>query len=193
MPNVSVAFIGAGSIRNSAPVIAALAIYFGERPLEIVLYDADEERLDLFDRFARTSFILMNSTHSLRATTELAEALHDASAVVVGYDENCARKELGKAAHRLTASQAMSALRDRIADLVPEGLPVLCLPHSPAIEGADVSEHWPETLEQPSYVVPLQILRWLNGEEYPYDLFRENQGSPLRDWLDDPKLRPVTS
>ena len=193
MSNVKLAFIGAGSIRSAAPVIATLAMYFGERPIEIVLYDADEERLDLFDRFARTSFILMKSTHSLRATSRLDEALSDATAVLVGFDENCARKELGIAARRMTTAEAMAAIADRILELAPESCPMLCLANSIAIEGAEVAEGWPTTPDQPSYVVPLQILRWLNGEEYPYELFRANERSPLRTWLDEPRLRPITS
>ena len=102
MSTVKLAFVGAGSIRLAAPVIATLATYFGERQLEIFLYDADEERLDLFDRFARTSFILMKSTHGLKSTSDLPESLADADAVLIGFDENCARKELGIASRRMT-------------------------------------------------------------------------------------------
>ena len=52
-------------------MIASLANYFGERPLDIVMFDADSERLDLFDRFARLTFSAMNSTHHLRSTDDL--------------------------------------------------------------------------------------------------------------------------
>jgi hypothetical protein len=193
MSTVKLAFIGAGSIRCAAPVIATLATYFGERQLEIALYDADEERLDLFDRFARTAFILMKSTHGLRSTSLLEEAIENADAVLVGYDENCARREIGIAARKMTTAETMSAMADRVLELAPPNCAMMSLPYSGRIEGSTDTDGWPDTPEQASWVVPLQILRWLNGEEYPYDLFRENERSPLRAWLDDPQPRRITS
>lgn len=189
MPNLKLAFVGAGSIRCAAPVIATLATYFGERPMDVWLYDADEERLDLFDRFARTAFTLTESTHGLRATNILEEALQDATGVLVGFDENCARKELGSIARRMTAGESMAKMAGRIVALSPPECPILCLANSAPLEGASTAGDWPEVPDQPTYVVPLQILRWLNGEEYPYDLFRAHERSPLRSWLDNPEPR----
>jgi hypothetical protein len=75
-------------------VIASLANYFGERPLDVHLWDSDPERLDLFDRFARLCFRMNKSKHSLMASEETQETLVDASAIVLMVGENCASKYL---------------------------------------------------------------------------------------------------
>lgn len=87
--------MGAGSVRAAPPVLATLAGYFGERELDIALYDADEERVDLADRLARALFLATKATHRLSAGTDAAQALAGADHVVFCLGENCALKFLG--------------------------------------------------------------------------------------------------
>jgi hypothetical protein len=163
-------------------VIASLATYFGERPLEIVLFDADEERLDLFDRFARLCFAMMKSTHTLRATSEFEEAVEDVDRAILQMGEYCFAKTLPKAENRSRwLGDRLSHLSIEFQALDLEEL-ALDLPIPVAI-----AREWPAPSESEfPYRVPLQILRWLNGEEYPFDVFREHEKSPLKLWLDDP-------
>jgi len=131
MSAIHLAILGAGSIRCTVPVLAALATYFGERPMEITLYDADEERLDLFDRLGRVCFFSAKSTHLLKSTTDYKEALEGVDLVVVQIGENCARKylkenrrqgfaELGR------ASLIEQAVDDLLRDINPT-IPVMSL------------------------------------------------------------------
>src|SRR5689334_604604 len=108
MPNtehMNLAILGAGSVRCSVPVIASIATYFGERPLDIRLYDADEERLDLFDRFARTVFAFNKNPHRVRTGIDAKELLEDVDRVILQVGRNCARKEAKAAGARVLTSE----------------------------------------------------------------------------------------
>src|SRR5947209_12666480 len=94
------AILGAGSVRCTTPVIASLATYFGERPLEIRMFDADMERLDLFDRLARLCFMMTKNEHTLISTCDAAEAIENAERAVLQVGENCARRYL-RERHRM--------------------------------------------------------------------------------------------
>src|SRR5687767_3239764 len=96
MGDIRLAILGGGSVRCTPKVVAALATYFGERPLEIVMWDSDGERLDLFDRFARYLFLMTSTPHRLISTTDPYEALQGADAVIFQVGVNCARKHRGK-------------------------------------------------------------------------------------------------
>lgn len=146
MSATKIALIGAGKLDRVIPVVASLATYFGERPLDITFYHSEEEMLDLVDRFARLCFVMNQSTHSLRSTTFLEEALEDADALV------------------MLAPKSGITIDSRVLDL---------------------RTGWPSGNDQADeFVVALQILRWLNGEEYPYQIFRELDDSPIKAWLD---------
>jgi len=194
MSAIKLTVLGVGSRRNSIPVIASLATYFGERPLDIAFYDADEERLDLFDRFARLSFLMMKSTHALTSSTDFREALADAHYVILQVGENCARKELGRRSRRMDATTAKRLAIQRIAESMSSDIHLLNLSGGALEQESVYALDWPPapSLEEP-YAVPFQILRWLNGEEYPYDVFREHEHSPVKRWLDDPRSLPVSS
>lgn len=217
MGSTILAIMGAGSVRCSPPVIAALASYFGERPLEIRLYDSDEERLDLFDRFARACFNLTKATHVLVDSLDPQEALSAADKVVLQIGTNCARKFL----------RASGSLRGVLGEdfLEPEGslqkhgyLPIahdtamiqdaldLLLPHIPA--GSEVLSLQEEAVQLPigrrfrrtdwppeptlseRVAIPHQVLRWVKGEEYPHALIADSERSPLKAWLDDVRTAP---
>ncbi len=166
------------------PVVASLATFFGERPLEIILFDADEERLDLLDRFARLAFSCTNVTHSLRSTYDPAEALEDANLVIVQIGENCARKMLGI---RRDQPDPTGRAIQQLMDQVPPGAHVLNLLPEPLPIDGYFEMDWPEPLsESQKRSVPHQILRYLNGEDFVYSLIKEHAGSPLKAWLEDP-------
>jgi hypothetical protein len=184
MSALKVAVLGVGNIRCSVPVIASLATFFGERPLEIAFYDSDEERLDLFDRFARLCFLTTRVTHSLRSTADPAEALEGAEVVLVQMDENCARKLLSKGGN---AEDPTQESLDLLLELVPEGATVMNLMHRPIPREEYYETDWPPALtgaEQDA--LPLYLLRLLNGEEFVYEILRANEASPLKQWLNNP-------
>lgn len=194
---VNVAVTGAGNMATSPALIASLASYFGERKVEIRLYDADEERLDLFDRFARVCFTVTKATHDLVATSIVSEALDGADRVIVSLDENCARKYL-KAERKqgIAMLDDVSMLRQAIEDMlggIPPDADVLSLLDptiAPPISPFRVLE-WPISMEgKVESVRPLQVLRWINGEEFLHEILKQNEKSPIAKWLDDPTAVP---
>lgn len=185
MEFVRLAIVGAGSVRCSPAVIASLATYFGERPLQIRMYDADEERLDLFDRFARLCFLATKATHNLISTADPAEALEEATYAIFQIGENCARKFL----HAEPGDPNLVArASDRLAMLVPDRARVLSLQRPDAPLPLPNYRHldWPGSItEDHRRSVPLQVLRYLNEEEYVHEIVRDNERSPLKDWLNE--------
>ena len=177
----SVAVIGAGSIAAAPQTLASLANYFGERPIEIRLWDGDEERLDLLDRLARVLFALNRSEHTVKYCASLEEAVADATKVLWLPDENCHRK-----APNLVAE---------FTALVPPEIDLLCI----ATEVEPVMEafwryEWPAPLTgTESREMPLQILRWVRAEEYPWALLKQFEKSPVGVWLDDPFVADLVS
>jgi hypothetical protein len=185
---ITLAIIGAGNVRCIGPVLATLASYFGERPLDVVLYDPDEERLDLFDRLARTFFAFTKSGNTLVSTPDADEALADAQLVIVQLDLHGASKALGR--RRSESRSVISQALDRLLSNASPSAEVLSLMDEsvslplPAFRRLG----WPKPLREAEEVgVPHQALRWIHGEEYPFDFFAEHEDSPLKLWLDDPK------
>lgn len=158
--------LGAASLRFGPVVCGGLACYFGEQPLEIRFWDADLERLDLFDRFARYLFKLNKTPHLLMSTEDAKEALYGTDRVVIALDANCAEHYLGPEAR---VEDAMNALRPSI----PDGAPVLDLWR------ADI----PEPSEDEERALPHQMLRYLRGDEYAYEFLNLQATSPVKLWL----------
>lgn len=145
--SVKVAVLGVGDLTLGPLVLASLALYFGERPLEIHLQDDREEIVDLFDLLARQMCFALKSQHLILATTDVAESVDDADVV-------------------LSTSEAISAKMD-VSAVLSIGM-------------------WPLATEHPfeEIQVPLQILRWIRGEDSMYPLFCKAQGSTIRTILD---------
>jgi hypothetical protein len=192
MTTMRLAILGAGSIRCSPAVIASLATYFGERPLEIRMFDSDLERLDLFDRLARVCFIMTKSTHTLISTTNASEASEGADRVVLQVGDNCARRYL-KETHRMgIADLDPSAM---IEQAVEEMLGAVSLEAEVlSLQRPDIAiprEYYYrlDWLVEPTryerFAFPHQALRWIRGEEYTHEFLREQERSPLKQWLDD--------
>jgi len=185
--------LGGGSVRCTAPVIASLATYFGERPLDIRHADSDAERLDLFDRLARVCFSATHSTHQLSSTTDFHEAMDGADLVIVQVGANCARKYL-----RATRRQGIAELDDRsmieqavesLVSAVPQKAELLSLVDSeimlPKLHYYRLD--WPDPIAVADRaVVPHQVLRWVRGEQGVGGLLRKYEASPLKAWLNSP-------
>ena len=157
--------MGAGSVRRSAPVIASIANYFGELPLEVRLWDTNEERLDLFDQFARLCFILGGSKHRLVSTTDEVEALAGATHAIFIAGNDCLKSFSGTL-------------------VPPETCQLLILTDLIRIPGRCFSGDWPPPLTSAQRVsLPHQILRWIRSEESAVDYLKSYETSPIRSWL----------
>jgi hypothetical protein len=194
------AILGAGSVRCTPAVVASLATYFGERPLEIRMFDADLERLDLFDRFARVCFLMTRSVHTLISTTDAAEACLDADRVILQVGENCARKYL-KERHRMgiadlgAAAMIEQAVEELLGGVSPEA-EVLSLQRGDILVPRDhyYRLNWlGEPTASDRAALPHQVLRWIRGEDYTHELLREHERSPLKSWLDDVSTAQATT
>ncbi len=71
------------------------------RPLELRLFDANEERLDLMVRLADQLLAMTGGEHGVLCTSIVEEALQGVDAAVVSLTEDCARRMTGKTAARV--------------------------------------------------------------------------------------------
>jgi hypothetical protein len=196
--SVKLTIVGAASLRCGIPVVASLATYFGERPLEVSFYDADEERLELFSAFARKAFKFSDNPHTLRSSTDVLEMLEDADRVVLQLDENCARKENKASGFKPESSGAeeISAALGRFALGIPNqaGVISLLMPEVRIPLDYYYRLDWPGPIGlEEKRSIPHQLLRWIREEEYLHDIFREYERSPLKSWMDDVSTAIVVS
>lgn len=70
-------------MRAAPAVLGSLARFDLGEPHEIGLYDPNEERLDLMDRFARECFEALNNGQTLFSSAEAEEVLEGATHVIV--------------------------------------------------------------------------------------------------------------
>jgi hypothetical protein len=96
-----VTVVGAGSVRCAPPVLSSVAAPRFERPIELRLYDANAERLDLMARLAERLFEIARVEHEVQSTDSLDEAVRGSDAVVVCLYEDCARRMTGKTTARV--------------------------------------------------------------------------------------------
>lgn len=183
----TLAIIGVGNVRFTPRVLATLAGFYGERPMRVVLYDPDSERLDLFCRLARCFFRFAKSSHDLAFTEDSDEALADAERVIVQLEENGARKLLSQAKGKRSVS-LVKALERALANLSPTAETLSLLESSVRLPiGRYRTLSWIGQLTEAERVaVPHQALRWIHGEEYPHELMAECESNGLRHWLEDP-------
>lgn len=192
MEPIQITVLGAGSVRCATPVVATLASYFGERPIEVALYDPDEERLDLFARLAKVCCTVSDNRYPIRITTEADEALEGAHIAILCLDDNGAQV-YQRAAGRLGKQDPIDS--DLFADALSEILGFL-QPDAELLSLLDPGIRipkptyyrldWPpEPSPEERAALPHQVLRWIKGDEYPHDLMRFYERSPLKAWLDD--------
>lgn len=188
MQAVPIVVLGAGNLACSVPVVASLATYFGERPLDLRLWDADPERLDLIDRLARVCFAVARSTHELKALEDPVEACDDATGAIVTLDAHGAaryRRIAGPGAGEGVAD----ALR-HVAEALPAGAAVLDLVEAAEHLLAERPPNWPIPLHPMALrVFPHQVLRWIRGDEYVTELLATHEGGPIKGWLDSLVVR----
>lgn len=158
--------LGAASLRYAPAVCGGLACYFGEQPLEIRFWDADPERLDLFDRFARYLFDLNKTPHLLISTDDPHEAIFGTDRVVIALDDYGAERYRPDA----TSVTVVEALRYEF----PDGAKVLDIRESEAI---------PEPTVDVIRALPHDIMRYLRGDDWAYEFLREQAESPVKIWL----------
>lgn len=203
MGPLRLAVLGIGSVRCAPPIIGALAGYFGERELEVRLYDEDGERLDLFDRLARRCFDAEECHHRIVATTDPFEALEGADLVILAIGENSARKFLRRQRVEVPAppeaespvdrsrsmprSEAIEAALGSIMRAIPDGAPVLSLMRDVSLEAnSDLTpSDWLAPLNaEERLATPYQVLRWIRHEEPVGRLADLHRRSPIKVWLD---------
>ncbi|MBX3117640.1 MAG: hypothetical protein KF784_01130 [Fimbriimonadaceae bacterium] len=188
MEAMQVAVLGIGGLTFGPGIVGSLATYFGERPLSVRLYDADEERLDFMHRFLRTCCIFNQNDVEIFMTLSASEALMDATHIILSIEPNCAMKILRVQASEERDAYLISSAIDVLASETPLIAPVLSL--LPPDVRIPVPQYYrlPEPLpmmEGDAPTWPHQILRWINADEYPIEFLKEHAKSPLKSWLDD--------
>lgn len=195
MQDRRITVLGIGSLQSGPAIVGAFATYFGERPIEVALYDPDPERLELLVRFANTAFSANKAGHLLLAFEDPDEAVEGASQVIVAIDRNGAAKSLGVSPSKVTDKHVSKAI-DRLIAAVPDNAKILAIvPRSvPVPKRIDRRVEPPAELDaEAKRSLPHQLLRWIRGEEYLFEFFAEHEESRLRDWLDDPVSARLSS
>lgn len=77
------------------PTLASLATWHPPSGYELVLFDANEERLDLLDRLARTLFGEYNKQVAIFALSDLKEAIGGVSDLILCLNEDGSRRMIG--------------------------------------------------------------------------------------------------
>ncbi|MBL8088288.1 MAG: hypothetical protein JNM85_09515 [Chthonomonas sp.] len=209
---IKITLLGAGNPCVSPQVLAALATYFGERPLDVCLYDPDPERLDLHARLAR--FLAEHGTtrYPIMDTVDLESALMDTSLLLGALDDNGAQRIASPRPHSKPLKKRLpnewsfeeQPLEDELPKLPEEeartraaeavhlagGPEMLVMVGTNLGPGPHVLSHLPE-LGWPSQPIledvgalPHLILRWVRGDDSIANLLVENEQSPLKGWID---------
>ena len=193
-----IAVLGAGSVRCMPAIAGSLATFFGERPLDVRLFDGDEERLDLFDRFCRVLFTFNRAGHTMSATLDPVEAMDGVERIILCVGQNCAVRYFRAARKGGVATGFGLGLVDQLVEVlaasIPDRLEVLSLlgeGYSVPLPDYRRLDWPPEPSPSVRAATPHQILRFLNGEEYPYAILSAAAESPLKAWLEDASSAPI--
>lgn len=109
-----VVVLGAGNLRCGPPVAASLATWGPDDIVNIRLWDANEERLDLFDRLLRACLDREGTAHNVRASSNFDEELDGATDVIFCVHEDCARRTLGRKQPILFVPAEPTSLVDQV-------------------------------------------------------------------------------
>jgi hypothetical protein len=192
--------LGIGNLRCGPTVVGGLASFFGERPIDVSLYDAEIDRLALFERFARVTFGANRTPHEIYATTDPAEALFEPDQVILCLDRNCAFRILREhdlasdllPSHTCALSQALERLlfeRVGAATVLSMLPPEVRVPLDSYFRIAAPPE---PTFEQ-RQALPHQILRWIKEDDMLYEFLAQAELSPVKVWLEDPSSAELVS
>lgn len=94
MQRKAILVAGSGSLRCAPPVLAGLAAYAPDHDVEIRLWDADPEMLDLFHRFTLHCLEITKLGHKVTAGTEPVVAFDGADAVILCVGTRCVKRFL---------------------------------------------------------------------------------------------------
>jgi hypothetical protein len=184
------AVLGIGNPCCGIAVIASLATYFGERPLEVCLYDPDAEFLDIYDRLARLAFKTGKATHHLVASEDEAETLEGSNRVISMLSPRSARIYRKRHGKRFEAEldPVQFAVEDLLTGVEP-GAKVLSL-QDEGLQyplGVYRLDCWPDPMEESLIgTVAHQVHRYLLDDEPVYGMLKDQDKSPLKRWLDNP-------
>lgn len=190
MNRIGLAVIGAGNLQCGTAIIGSLGSYFGERPLDIVFYDPDPERLELFTRLGKVCFASTKATHLLWNTADPAEALSIAERVILSLDAHGAAKyvaSLSSRAESVSPQEALSAALPTMLEGMLAGATLLSL--MPPEVRIPLSTYfrleWPDPMADEELTwLPHQLNRWIRGDEYMFELIQRHERSPFKAWLD---------
>lgn len=200
MTPTRVAILGIGNLRTLYEIVGALATYFGERPLEVALWDADAERLDLFFHFLRFACTFNQNEHRIFASDDPAEMAAGASHVVICPDRNCAfryLRSIGRGSDPIPAhTSAVGAACLELMSFVPEGASILEYTGEPVRLATPLHYRLdvpPELATAEKQAIPYDIMRWLRGEDFLHGFLRDAERSPLKTWLENPSIATLVS
>ncbi len=166
-------------------VLGALASYYGERPLDVRLFDPHPDFLELSFRIGKSLFLIAKSTHRIAAYSDLAIAL-EATDRIIYMPANSNRDENSN-------QQAPSHFNDgdwkNELKILPEDVHILNLVQEELLNptASKALTGWPTPMgAESSLVFAFQILRWANGEDYPLNFLNSDDARPLHRWLDNP-------
>lgn len=173
-----VAIIGVGNLPVLAPVLASVAQYFGERTLEVRLWDPSSERVDVAQCLAFRLFRAAGAMHKVYGDTNIADALAGASDVVSILDPDMLTRFS-------QVELALEQFRSRISVLLSEDARVLSVAGLPGPLPSSYVTSWPTVPEGAEHrLFPHQVLRWIREDEHPFEILAANEKTSLSDWLD---------
>lgn len=152
-----IALIGAGNMAAAPQAAASLAVYAPPFHAEIRLFDANDERLDLMDRFTRCCLDRSESGHTLISTSDPAEALEAADATVICLEGDCARRMLGtRAPVEVVTMHEPQAIYEMSRGDINRPTPVENL--SPRVQQLLASPAEPDSSEEAAILAALNLL-----------------------------------
>jgi len=204
-----IAVIGAGSLRAGVPILASLANLPLAPETRLSLHDENDEALDLFDRLARVFSATKDLELSIQTADDLEHALDGASVAILafGLGRSAPKAQAWirtcEDAHPRTTTMVRATLLHPKFEVINEWLygletaPILVNIVSPAelssqlIAAEAFHLDWPPPLRQDRRVPTAhQVLRWIRGDDLPYEPLDENAESPLVSALLDAKPLP---
>lgn len=178
MSAIALTVIGSGNLSLLPHVMGGLASWYGERPLDIRLFDPSFDNLELSFRIGQSLCLIAGSTHELNRYDRASIALDGAARVIY------------MAADLPSTEANQPSLLVGLAELFAE-VPVLNLTATevPPSLVCQTLLTWPMVNDGASGLsFAFQLLRWANSEEYPTEFLQPEMARPLHRWLDDPNV-----
>jgi hypothetical protein len=203
-----IAIIGAGSLRAAAPVLATLFALPPDPFDRLTLCDTHAEKLDLFDRLARTFASSVEGPISMTATADMDQALDAADSVILCFGLGNRREEFDGKLHEIPQDERNGAaplLRARILNETFKRLNPLLLQGEqlvfnlvrPAtltallLDATAFHIDWPPPIDrQNEYMAAHRALRWVRGDVPAFEPLKEYKVTPLTTAMLDSRPAP---